>query len=84
MAEIFNLADHLHEGLSARLAWIERLHQAANDPDTLARFQVETGTEWLPGTTLEEVLLDQASSESSVFFETFVPWFNVSIWGEVQ
>ncbi|MDG2571046.1 hypothetical protein P7L87_26180 [Vibrio parahaemolyticus] len=84
MAKPFNFADHLPEDALMRQAWLDCLHWAVGEADILARFRVETGNNWEPGTTPEKILIDQATGAGRAFFEAFVPWLNTSVWGDVQ
>jgi hypothetical protein len=64
-------------------AWTDCLLWAVGNEDILARFRVETGNTWEPGTTPAQIQIDKATGADRAFVTAFVPWFNENVWGDV-
>ncbi len=84
MSKPFDLNDYIPRDPLHAQGFLDCLHWAVSDADVLARFRVETGNRCEPATTPEQILIDEATGAGRAFFEAFVPWFNASVWGDLQ
>ena len=65
-------------------AWLGCLVWAINQPEIVAQFREETGNRWLPGGTVIERMVDDATGALHQFIVQFVKWANVNIWGPIE
>jgi len=65
-------------------AWAGCLRWAVGKQEILDAFAHETGNQWKPGRSGLDRMIDEATGADRKFFEAFVAWFNVNVWGEVD
>lgn len=64
-------------------AWLGCIRWALGEEDVMAQFRRETGTQWTPGRSGLERMIDKVTGADEQFFRQFVAWVNVNLWGEV-
>jgi hypothetical protein len=62
-------------------AWLGCISYALGDPGVVALFRAETGNQWQPGLTAIDQAIDEATGADRAFFEAFIRWANVHVWG---
>lgn len=65
-------------------AWFDCLHWALGEEGCVEAFRRDTGIGWRPGRSPIERAIDQATGAERHFFEAFIPWFNVNVWGPID
>jgi hypothetical protein len=63
-------------------AWFECLHMVLLEPDVVAAFRAEAGTQWMPAPAPSARLLDEATEAKKAFLVAFAQWMNAHIWCE--
>jgi hypothetical protein len=63
-------------------AWVDCLRWSVTEPEILAAFRAATGSDYSPGATPIERMIDQATGRDREFVEQYVAWFNENVWGE--
>lgn len=65
-------------------AWASCVQWAASEPEVLAAFRRETGSQWTPGGTAFDRQIDKATGAEAKFAEAFIAWVNLRIWGPID
>lgn len=65
-------------------AWASCLVWSAGEPEILAQFRKETGTQWSPGTTVLEQMIDESTGAAQGWLLAYVERFNANVWGPMD
>lgn len=63
-------------------AWVDCLRWSVTEPEILAAFRQATGSDYSPGATPIERMIDQATGRDREFVERYIAWFHENVWGE--
>ena len=63
-------------------AYLDCLQWALGFDPILSEFRDATGTNWSPGQTPIDRMIDNATGAPTKFIETFIPWFDTNVWGD--